>query len=119
MAKSTLFYTDKYKEIQKGIQEFLNQEKPYLSLDAAEHPRAVGDTIQSVLAKNFNSIIGKDMCAKYWPRFPRRDMRDMAFEDKDGLYYAVNVKSHRLLGTKFNMPNLISVELLAKNTILF
>ena len=40
-------------------------------------------------------------------------MADLAFYDADGLYYIVDVKTHRL-DTKFNMPNLTSVERLAR-----
>ena len=40
-------------------------------------------------------------------------MADLAFEDIAGLYYVVDVKTHRL-STKFNMPNLTSVERLAR-----
>jgi hypothetical protein len=40
-------------------------------------------------------------------------MGDLAFADHSGLYYLVDVKSHRL-GTRFNMPNLTSVERLAR-----
>ena len=40
-------------------------------------------------------------------------MADLAFEDLDGYYYVVDVKTHRL-STKFNMPNLTSVERLAR-----
>ena len=40
-------------------------------------------------------------------------MADLAFYDADGFYYIVDVKTHRL-DTKFNMPNLTSVERLAR-----
>jgi len=40
-------------------------------------------------------------------------MADLAFKDKDGFYYVVDVKTHRL-DTAFNMPNLTSVERLAR-----
>lgn len=40
-------------------------------------------------------------------------MADLAFTDQDGFYYVVDVKTHRL-DTKFNMPNLTSVERLAR-----
>ena len=40
-------------------------------------------------------------------------MADLAFEDVNGLYYVVDVKTHRL-STKFNMPNVTSVERLAR-----
>jgi len=40
-------------------------------------------------------------------------MADLAFEDADKCYYRVDVKTHRT-STKFNMPNLTSVERLAR-----
>lgn len=40
-------------------------------------------------------------------------MADLAFTDKNDLYYVVDVKTHRL-ETKFNMPNLTSVERLSR-----
>lgn len=40
-------------------------------------------------------------------------MADLAFRDQDGFYYVVDVKTHRL-ETQFNMPNLTSVERLAR-----
>jgi len=40
-------------------------------------------------------------------------MADLAFKDPAGLYYVVDVKTHRA-DTKFNMPNLTSVERLAR-----
>lgn len=49
----------------------------------------------------------------YSANFARRAMADLAFRDQDDLYYIVAVKTHRL-ETKFNMPNLTSVERLAR-----
>lgn len=40
-------------------------------------------------------------------------MADLAFTDIDDFYYIVDVKTHRL-DTKFNMPNLTSVERLSR-----
>jgi len=40
-------------------------------------------------------------------------MADLAFIDQDDIYYIVDVKTHRL-ETKFNMPNLTSVQRLAR-----
>ncbi|MDR3301514.1 MAG: hypothetical protein LBT01_03175, partial [Spirochaetaceae bacterium] len=40
-------------------------------------------------------------------------MADFAFEDADGRYYIIDFKTHNL-DTKFNMPNLTSVERLAR-----
>jgi hypothetical protein len=40
-------------------------------------------------------------------------MADLAFTDVDGNYYVIDVKTHRT-STRFNMPNLTSVERLAR-----
>jgi len=40
-------------------------------------------------------------------------MADLAFEDHKGFYHVIDVKTHRL-ETKFNMPNLTSVERLSR-----
>ena len=40
-------------------------------------------------------------------------MADLAFTDKQGIYSVVDVKTHRS-DTSFNMPNLTSVERLAR-----
>ena len=45
--------------------------------------------------------------------FARRAMADLAFKDIDGLYYIIDVKTHRE-DTKFNMPNVTSVERLTR-----
>ena len=111
--KNSLFYTDRYKNLQERIRDFLNDQAPFLSLSTAQSPRAVGDAAQDILAENFESIMGSETVAKYSHSFARRAMADMAFEDKDGFYYVVDVKTHRL-DTKFNMPNLTSVERLAR-----
>jgi hypothetical protein len=78
----------------------------------AESTRAAGDAIQDIVWEGFEAILG-DFCAEYTAEFARRSMADLAFKDKDGFYYVVDVKTHRL-GTAFNMPNLTSVERLAR-----
>ena len=112
MKKSSIFYTDKYKEIEKKILSFLNAQKDFLSTRSINSPRAVGDAIQSVISENFQTILG-DVIREYSSSFARRAMADLAFTDKDGFYYVVDVKTHRL-DTKFNMPNLTSVERLSR-----
>ena len=111
--KSRLFYTDQYEKIQGKIKRFLNGHKDFLSGSTVKSTRAAGDAIQDILSENFQSILGAKLCAKYSSQFARRAMADLAFEDKDRFYYVVDVKTHRL-STKFNMPNLTSVERLAR-----
>ena len=113
MAKSQLFYTGQYATTQKKIKDFLNGQEQFLSGSTAKSTRAVGDAIQDILSDSFQSILGADLCAEYSSRFARRAMADLAFEDSDGFYYVVDVKTHRL-STKFNMPNLTSVERLSR-----
>lgn len=110
--KSSIFYTDTYKQIAGKIKTLLNDEKDFLSERTQNSPRAVGDAIESIVAENFESILG-DLMKEYSSSFARRAMADLAFTDKDGFYYVVDVKTHRL-DTKFNMPNLTSVERISR-----
>ncbi len=112
MKRSSIFYTDKYKELEKKILSFLNAQKDFLSERSMNSPRAVGDAIESVISENFETILG-DVIKEYSSSFARRAMADLAFTDKDDFYYIVDVKTHRL-DTKFNMPNLTSVERLSR-----
>ena len=111
--KSKLFYSSAYKEIEAKVKKFLNRQKSFLSKSTAQSPRAVGDAIQEILSENFQTILGSEHCSKYSSSFARRAMADFAFEDQQGFYYVVDVKTHNL-STKFNMPNLTSVERLAR-----
>lgn len=111
--KSQLFYGGQHIGVQNRIKDFLNGQAQFLSGSTAESPRAVGDAIQDILSENFESILGADLCAEYSSKFARRAMADLAFEDADGLYYVVDVKTHRL-STKFNMPNITSVNRLSR-----
>lgn len=110
--KSQIFYTDEYKKLEKKILDFLNSQTDFLSPRTINSPRAVGDAIQDLLADNFDKILG-DLSSNYSSDFARRAMADLAFNDKDGNYYVVDVKTHRL-DSSFNMPNLTSVERLAR-----
>lgn len=112
MIKSNVFYSDYYKDLERKIKKFLNEQTDYLSPRTINSPRAVGDAIENVLVENFGKILG-DTAKDYSSDFARRAMADFAFTDKDGFYYVVDVKTHRL-DTKFNMPNLTSVERLSR-----
>ena len=107
-----------HKDIEKRVQDFLLLHPNFLSKQTLDSPRAVGDAVQNILEKNFQKIIegllGNDSHAKESSvSFARRAMADLAFYDKDSNYYIVDVKTHRL-DTKFNMPNLTSVERLSR-----
>lgn len=110
--RSEIFYTDRYLKTQEVVKEFLNSQKDFLSPRTVGSTRAVGDAIQDILSENFQKLLG-DVCTECSTDFARRAMADVAFADTAGIYYVVDVKTHRT-DTKFNMPNLTSVERLAR-----
>ena len=110
--KSQIFYTNAYQKLEAKIKGFLNEYPDFLSEDTVSSTRATGDAIQHILEENFQSIIG-EFSKEYSASFARRAMADLAFTDQEDLYYVVDVKTHRL-ETKFNMPNLTSVERLSR-----
>jgi hypothetical protein len=110
--ESGIFSTDRYREIAKRTKDFLNGHGDFLSSSTARSTRAAGDAIESILGEHLREIVGED-CAEYSASFARRAMADIAFKDRDGLYYVIDVKTHRE-ETKFNMLNLTSVERLAR-----
>jgi len=110
--KSQIFYGDAYKAIEDNLKSFFNNYPDFLTKDTVSSPRATGDAIQHILEENFQDILG-DVCSDYSANFARRAMADLAFTDREDLYYVVDVKTHRL-ETKFNMPNLTSVERLSR-----
>jgi len=112
MIKSQIFHTTQYKAIQKKVVSVLNSQADFLSPRTATSTRAVGDAVQAILSESFPVILG-DLNRGYSAEFARRSMADLVFTDEDGLYYVVDVKTHRL-ETHFNMPNLTSVERLAR-----
>jgi len=111
--KSRLFSTDQYKRVERRIKKLLNSQEQYLSGSTVKSTRAVGDAIQDILSENLQAILGRKLCSEYSSQFARRAMADLAFGDADGFYYVVDVKTHRL-STRFNMPNVTSVERLAR-----
>ena len=99
-------FEKKYKTaIERKIKNLLNNS---FDMSKIEWTWAIGD----FLMNNLYKIIG-DLAGEYSSSFARRAMADLAFTDKDGFYYVVDVKTHRL-DTKFNMPNLTSVERLSR-----
>ena len=112
MTKSKIFYTDAFTAIEGKITSFVNSQADFLSPRTAASTRAAGDAIQELIAEHFQAIVG-DQIRDFSSAFARRAMADLAFSDADGSYYVVDVKTHRL-ETKFNMPNLTSVQRLAR-----
>lgn len=109
---SELFHSGRYIEVQNKVRNLINISPDFLSVNTAQSPRSAGDAIENIVASSFGELLGA-LCAEYSSSFSRRAMADLAFKDNKGLYYIVDVKTHRT-DTKFNMPNLTSVERLAR-----
>ena len=110
--KSSFYHGNHYEAVAAGIKDLINSSRNVLSPRTADSPRAVGDALEQLVSENFDSLLG-DWCAQYSSDFARRAMADLAFTDKEGFYSVVDVKTHRE-DTKFNMPNLVSVERLTR-----
>ena len=110
--KSSFYYDGHYLEVAEKIKDYINNSPDFLSPQTAGSTRATGDAIESLISQRFNAFL-EDWCAEYSSDFARRAMADLAFTDKEGFYSIVDVKTHRE-DTKFNMPNLTSVERLAR-----
>ncbi|NUM56174.1 MAG: hypothetical protein HUU46_21245 [Candidatus Hydrogenedentes bacterium] len=110
--RSKFFYDGHYRDISARIKDYINGAPDFLSAHTSGSTRAVGDAIERIISDRFDALLG-EWCRDYSARFARRAMADVAFTDKDGFYCVVDVKTHRE-DTKFNMPNLTSVERLAR-----
>jgi hypothetical protein len=85
-----------------------------MNYNTINSPRAVGDAVQTFLENNIEKCFPKGLVVtNINTTFARRSMADFAFEDADKRYYIIDFKTHNL-DTKFNMPNLTSVERLAR-----
>ena len=110
--RSNFYYEGHHLKLSLSIREHINSLHEFLSLQTAHSPRAVGDALESLVAEKFDAFLG-DWCSEYSSDFARRAMADLAFTDKEGIYSVVDVKTHRE-DTRFNMPNLTSVERLTR-----
>ena len=110
--KSSFYYQGHHEQVAIAIKEHINSSGSFLSPQTARSPRAVGDALESIVAERFETFLG-DWCSEYSSEFARRAMADVAFTDVEGIYSVVDVKTHRE-DTRFNMPNLTSVERLAR-----
>ena len=110
--RSEFYYQSHNQEIALNIKDYLNAAPDLLSKYTAGSPRAVGDALEALVADKFDTFLG-NWCKEYSKDFARRAMADLAFTDMEGIYSAIDVKTHRE-DTQFNMPNLTSVERLAR-----
>lgn len=110
--KSSFFYDGHYQSVSDRLKDYINSAPDFLSAQTSSSTRATGDAIEGLIADRFDTFLG-DWCKEYSSSFARRAMADLAFKDKEDFYCVVDVKTHRE-STKFNMPNLTSVERLSR-----
>ena len=110
--KSDFYYAGHHQIVAAKVKKLLQAEGEFLTPETIESTRAVGDALATLVTKNLKTALG-DWCKEYSSDFARRAMADIAFADKQGLYSLIDVKTHRK-DTDFNMPNLTSVERLAR-----
>ena len=110
---SEIFSSSYYKVVEEKIRDMINNQDNWLSEQLIKSTRAAGDSIEDIISDNFEKLLGEKYCRSYSSDFARRSMADLAFEDHKGFYHVVDVKTHRM-ETKFNMPNLTSVERLSR-----
>ncbi len=100
-------------QIETQILKAINSQENLMSEFTLNSTRAVGDAIQDFLAKEFIHFLPKNLLQEYNESFARRSMADFAFLDIDNNFYAIDCKTHNI-HTNFNMPNLTSVERIAR-----
>jgi len=110
--KSKLFLTENRTNIENTIINLLNSNQ-LMNRNTVNSPRAVGDAVQDFLENNISQCLPSKLVTNINTSFARRSMADLAFEDTNKNYYIVDIKTHNI-NTNFNMPNLTSVERLAR-----
>ncbi|MCY3627097.1 MAG: hypothetical protein OXG88_05600 [Gammaproteobacteria bacterium] len=110
--KSNFYYSGQSARIAQEIKHYINSLDNVLSSHTSGSPRAAGDALESLVAEVFGTLLA-EWSNEYSSDFARRAMADMAFTDVEGFYSIVDVKTHRE-ETRFNMPNLTSVERLSR-----
>lgn len=111
--KSIIFEEKHLKLFQNNVLNYLKSCSDFEDKRLVNSPRAVGDVVQEVIGENLNSFFADGLVNNCNNSFARRAMADMAFFDTENNYFVVDIKTHNK-STSFNMPNLISVDRLAR-----
>ncbi|MCL2212259.1 MAG: hypothetical protein FWB93_00280 [Oscillospiraceae bacterium] len=108
-----LLSNENIRAVQSNILQLLSTQKVFSEKRITNSPRAVGDIVQTVIEESFEECVPSGVLKDYKKDFARRAMADFAFYDFNDNYYVVDCKTHNK-NTKFNMPNLTSVERLSR-----
>ena len=107
--KSEIFYGKRNIAIAKEIKTYLNAQSKE-SLGIGSTVRTAGDSIPTKLKKEIVKILGDFATSISFPT-SRKKIANVVFDGKDGLKYFLDVITHNT-ETKFNMPNITSVDIL-------
>ena len=110
--RPSFYYQGHHLQVAEKVKNYLNSVDTFLSRQTAQSPRAAGDAIERLVADEFENFLGS-WCSRYSGEFSRREMGDLKFEDIEGFNSLIDVKTHRK-NVQFSMPNLTSVQRLAK-----
>ena len=111
---TTKILDDKNKKIfENNLLAKLQASKEFDSKRVINSPRAVGDIVQEIISEEIENCFPPNLISEYSSAFARRAMADVAFKDVDDNYFITDIKTHNK-STNFNMPNLTSVERLAR-----
>lgn len=99
--------------LEKQIIDELSRIQDFQNRRITNSPRAIGDTVQEAIGELLPRCLPAGLLDNFSADFARRAMADAAFTDIDGNYYLIDVKTHNT-STQFNMPNLTSVQRLAR-----
>lgn len=99
--------------LERRLLEELSKNPLFQQKQIMNSPRAMGDLVQEVVGELLPQCLPGGVISEFSADFARRAMADLAFSDVDDHYYLIDVKTHNV-STDFNMPNLTSVQRLAR-----
>ena len=98
-------------KLKNRIDSFLESSELNISSNIVNKPRAVAEAFEEHIKSNFERILENDG-TNYQPSTRAKATADLSFEDFEGNYYAIDIKTHCL--GKWGMPNVISYKKLDK-----
>lgn len=113
MIHSKIFELEVLQNFEKKLLQLLNTSDDFDNKRIISSPRAVGDAVQEIIGEKLLNCFPENIVKDYSDTFARRAMADLAFYDNDNNYFIIDIKTDNK-NTSFNMPNLTSVERLAR-----
>jgi len=106
---SKLYDASVIKTIEENTKTILNDNNEIKEKLSKNDVRSIGKLFEEIIKNNLLEIFPTDLVKETRFKNSRKSMADFTVVDCDNFIHIIDVKSHRL-DTKFNMPNLTSVE---------